>query len=299
MNSGFSQLQDVFTVLENSNRAKILLATYLAGKTDMNSAKDIGTICGVLYGEELSAASLTSNLNRLDAIGLILKEKEVMVGSVATNFHSMTDLGRIGLLYLFLTTMSPILIQDEEKLIKLIQNQDFRQVINYLLKESYEINKSIRKFITKSIQTKKEKIPLIKIEPLTLEPPRIFAGKNPLRLKIFEELIWDHLDVGAGLSLNDFLCRLNVSSRITSHLKALLPLLEEINEGKQKYYRLSRRGLLALVPFSWLLASTIGDSRAEIGTFLAAPHVNDNPLSTLVRNSLNFFSKMKEIMGEL
>lgn len=299
MNSAFLQLQELFSTLENPIRAKVLLATHIAGKTDMNSANDIGIIYKVVFGEDLSAGSITSNLNRLHKMNLILKEKEKINGTISTNFHSMTDLGKIALLYIYLTTIGAFTIQEEDKLFKMIQNQNIRKVINFLLKNSFDKSKSIQKFISRAIQTKKEKIPQIKVEPITLDPPRIFAGKNPLRFRIFEELIWNHLDTGFGLSSDKLTVRLDVPGRIIAHLKALTPLVEETIIQKQKIYRLSRKGISVLVPFSWLLASTLGDIQAETGIFLAAPHPHDTPVSTLVRNSLNFFSSMKEIMGEL
>jgi hypothetical protein len=130
----------------------------------------------------------------------------------------------------------------------------------------------------------------IRGKPLLFNTTKMFSGKG-IAFKIYEELIWDYLNLNLGLSRKEITDHFE-GTPVGSHLNKLEPFVLEETLEKIKYYRLSIRGILIL-PILALMIKELSIDKSIFPSILTTRiDPEDTPWFILTRQARNFFKNM-------
>ena len=238
----FQRLIEIFSTLENDNRALALISVYIGQKTDSNTIKGILDIFNKLKGEEITPGKLRGYLTAFVNAGLIDRETEKIIGTTKVSYHQITSLGVIGVLYLcFNIVDNPNELNWDMGQFKENIGFDESQFLRYLTDTFILSLKSPAKVI--GLVGKGSDLNRLKIIPLDISYQVSLSKDNTF--KVFEELLFNYLSFQPNLSKEKIESALE-GDKIAKYVKRLDNLIIEEKYGKLNYYNLSTKGLFLL-----------------------------------------------------
>jgi len=294
----FFQLVETLKAVENYNRALCLLAVYLGQRADQNTIQGITDIYSALLGTEQQAtpAKIRGLITSLVSVGILERERERMISKTKVSFHSISPLGNIALLYVLISFLikNPIhgVEWDPSPLIFIghMAGDSEQKLVNFLNYTTIESYKITEKFWT-SLKSGREPKKIRMKRPLPLDVPKTFSGKGGSNsFKILEELIWDYLNLGTGLSHQEITGHFETS--ITSNLNKLSPFITVDQHHKMKVYRLSTLGIYILPIIALMIKELSVDKTIFQSILTKNVESEENPWVVLIRRSRSFFKNL-------
>lgn len=292
----FRQLVEALAVLENYNRALCLIAVYLGQRADQNTIQGITDIFAALLGKETSAttAKVRGLITSLVNVGILEREREQMISSTKVSFHSISPLGNIALLYVLITYLikNPMhgIKWDHLMFVGYVSGDKEEVLVRFLNNSAIENHRTTERFWT-SLKSGREPSKIRMSKPLEFDIVKIFSGKGGMNsFKILEELIFDFLNINAGLSREEITNHFD--SPIGSNLNRLAPFIIEEELEKTKYYRLSTLGV-CILPIMALMIKQLSIDQSIFQSILTTRvESEDNPWIVLIRQARLFFKNL-------
>lgn len=292
----FAKMVEALTVLENYNRALCLIAVFLGQRADQNTIQGITDIFSALLGKETEAttAKVRGLITSLVNVGILERERVQMISSTEVSFHSISPFGNITLLYLLIAFLIKNPISDIEwdnlMFIGYISGDSEEILVRFLNNSAIESHKVTERFWI-SLKSGREPKKIRMSKPLTFDLFKVFSGKRGLiTFKIFEELIFDYLNLNIGLSRTEIASHFDTP--IGSSMNKLAPFVIEDQLGKERYYRLSSLGIFIL-PIMALMIKQLSIDQSIFQSILTTKVDSDeNPWIVLTRQARFFFKSL-------
>ncbi|MFX0183441.1 MAG: hypothetical protein ACFE95_10205 [Candidatus Hodarchaeota archaeon] len=288
----FNQLVATLRTVEHYERALCLIAVYLGQRVDQNTIQGIMNIFSTLKGrdDKVTTAKVRGLITSLVNVNILDREREQIISATKVSFHTISPLGHIVLLYVLLAYVihNPIEIEiDQHNFTKIMSDDSEEKLIWFLINSAMSSDNTIDR-IFKSLQSGKDP-KKIRGKPLLFNITKTFSGKG-IAFKIFEELIWDYLNLNLGLSRKEIADHFE-GTPIGAHLNKLKPFMLEETLGKSKYYRLSTHGILIL-PILALMIKELSIDKSIFPSILTTRlDPEDRPWFVLIRQARDFFKK--------
>lgn len=295
----FFQLVETLKAVENYNRALSLLAVYLGQRADQNTIQGITDIYSALLGtgQLATPAKVRGLITSLVSVGILERERERMISKTKVSFHSISPLGNIALLYVLICFLikNPVYGVEWDPLIFIghIAGDNEQKLVHFLNYTIIENHKITEKFWT-SLKSGREPKKIRMKNPLPLDVPKTFSGKGGSNsFKILEELIWDYLNLGTGLSHQELSGHFDTS--ITSNLNRLAPFITVDQHDKIKVYRLSTLGIYILPILALMIKELAVDKTIFQPILTKNVESEDNPWVVLIRQARSFFKNLYKL----
>ena len=289
----YTVMHGIFKSIENPKRGVVLLAIGFGELHDYNTLDALIPLTSHLSGTEWTNATFNRQVKTLIEENLVKKIEDSMLGKEEVSYHSLTLLGQIALLYLFIIHEPEKFAFDKAKLEPIFTSQSISQLIRFLSRNIFTVQSVFKKMQTQV----RKKDDLKKIRGKFLlgwEFPSIFSDKDGNSLKIFEELLIDHLSLKKGLNKNELQDRLG-ESRITTRLNKFVEqeFVYSYKMGKDFYYSLSLKGNFLLIPFTMMIyiISNINTQSFDPQDYFTT-YYDDSGIDILLRNSQSFLRNL-------
>jgi hypothetical protein len=289
----YAVMHGIFRSIENPKRGAVLLAIGFGELHDYSTLDALIPLTSHLSGTEWTNAAFNRQVKTLIEENLVKKLEDSMLGKEEVSFHSLTLLGQIALLYLFIVHEPEKFDFDKAKLEPIFLSQSISQLIRFLSRNIFSIQNSFKKMQTQV----RKKDDLKKIRGKFLlgwDFPSIFGDKEGISLKIFEELLLDHLSLKKGLNKNEIQDSLG-ESRITARLNKFIEqeCVYSYKLGKEIYYTLSLKGNYLLIPFTMMIyiISNINTQSFDPQDYFTT-YYDDSGIDILLRNSQSFLRNL-------
>ncbi|MFX0152104.1 MAG: hypothetical protein ACFFAJ_15050 [Candidatus Hodarchaeota archaeon] len=289
----FNQLVVTLGAIEHYERALCLIAVYLGQRVDQNTIQGITDIFSILFGTEkkVTTAKVRGLITSLVNVNILDRERERIISSTKVSFHTISPLGHIALLYVLLTYVihNPLEIEiDQHRFTEIMSEDSEEKLVWFLINSALPSDKVIYR-IFESLQKGRD-LKKIRGKPLVFNVTKTFSGKD-IAFKIYEELIWDYLNLNLGLSRNEITDHFEGTS-VGSYLNKLEPFVLDETLAKVKYYRLSTRGILIL-PILALMIKELSIDKSIFHSILTTRiDPEDKPWVILTRQARDFFKNM-------
>ncbi|UCE13572.1 MAG: hypothetical protein JSV04_15510 [Candidatus Heimdallarchaeota archaeon] len=292
----FAKMVEALTVLENYNRALCLVAVFLGQRADQNTIQGITDIFSALLGKDAKAttAKVRGLITSLVNVGILERERVQMISSTQVSFHSISPFGNVTLLYVLIAFLikNPIsdIKWDNLMFTGYVSGDNEETLVRFLNNSAIESYKVTERFWT-SLKSGREPKKIRMSKPLMFDLFKAFSGKGGIKtFKIFEELIFDYLNLNVGLSRTEITSHFDTP--IGSNLNRLAPFVSEDQLGKERCYRLSSLGIFIL-PIMALMIKQLSIDQSIFQSMLTTKVDSDeNPWIVLTRQARLFFKSL-------
>ena len=286
-------MHKIFQAIENPKRGTVLLTVGFGELQDSNTLDALVPLVTHLTGTKWTNAQFNKQIRTLEDLNLVKLVKDPMLGKEEVSYHSLTLLGHLGVFYLYAIHEENVLSLDRAKLEPIFMNQSISNLIRFLSRSVYQ-KLPVFNRMSKQIHKKSDITKLRGKFLLSWEFPSVFSDTSGLSLKIFEELILDHLSLKTGVSKKTLMEVLG-ESRITSRLNKLIDQDIVISQkiGKDIYYYLTIKAMYLLVPITLMiylitnLSNQVFEPKDFFNNFLDEPSEH-----ILIRNSQLFLRNL-------